>query len=479
MKKEFPENFLWGGAIAANQCEGAYQEGGKGLSIADVLPSGKDRLELLTKGKGIPEIDTEKYRYPNHEGIDFYHRYPEDIKLFAEMGFKCLRFSVNWSRIFPRGDEIEPNEAGLAFYDKVIETLLEYHIEPVLTISHYEMPLHLAKEYGGWKNRQLIDFFGRYCEVLFHRYRKQVKYWITFNEINSAFMIPYMSLGCFIPTPEDRDKVLFQGLHHQFVASSRAVKRCHEIIPGSQVGCMILCAPVYPYSCDPQDVWKAHQEERLMNYFCADVQVRGAYPSYGLRYMAERGVEPKTESADLETMAKYPVDYLSFSYYMSRTEKADQGDVSAVTGNIIGGVKNPHLAHSEWGWEIDPLGLRILLNRLYDRYRVPLFIVENGLGAQDTVVGDGSIHDDYRIAYLRDHLAAARDALDDGVDLIGYTSWGCIDLVSASTGEYRKRYGFIYVDKQDDGTGTLERKKKDSFYWYQNVIATQGRNLTD
>jgi 6-phospho-beta-glucosidase len=475
--KEFPPDFLWGGAVAANQVEGAYQEGGKGLSIADILPAGNTRLDFLKSSGPVQEIDTSRYYYPNHEGVDFYHRYPQDIALFAEMGFKCLRFSIAWTRIFPQGDETAPNERGLAFYDGVINELLAHHIEPVITISHYEMPLHLVKQYGGWKDRRLILFFGRFCETIFRRYGDRVKYWMTFNEINSAFMMPFMSLGLPGDSPETREQDVFQGLHHQFAASAGAVKACRDFIPGAKIGCMSICLPVYPYSCDPQDVWHAYKREQLMNYFCSDVMIRGAYPSYGKKYMADRGVNLQIEPGDLELIAAYPVDYLGFSYYMSLTEKADRKELESGKGNLIGGVKNPYLPQSEWGWEIDPLGLRILLNSLYERYGVPLFIVENGLGAQDTVNPDGSIHDDYRINYLREHLKAVRDALTDGVDLMGYTSWGCIDLVSASGGEYRKRYGFIYVDKHDDGTGTLERRKKDSFRWYQDIIASNGKNL--
>jgi 6-phospho-beta-glucosidase len=475
--KEFPRDFLWGGAVAANQVEGAYREGGKGLSIADVLPSGSARLDFIKGRAPAPEFDASRYRYPAHEGIDFYHRYPEDIALFAEMGFKCLRFSLAWARIFPQGDETAPNEAGLAFYDKVIDELLARHIEPVITISHYEMPLHLVKEYGGWKDRRLILFFSRFCETIFHRYGDRVKYWMTFNEINSAFMMPYMSLGLEGGSPDTREQDVFQGLHHQFVASAAAIKICHDVTPDAKIGCMNICLPVYPYSCNPEDVWSAYTKERLINYFCADVMIRGAYPQYGKNYMAGKGINPRIEPGDLDLIAAHPADYLGFSYYMSVTEKMNREKAEPASGNFFGGVKNPYLRQSEWGWEIDPLGLRILLNRLYERYRIPLFIVENGLGARDEVKADGSINDGYRISYLREHLKAARDALDDGVDLMGYTAWGCIDLVSASGGEYAKRYGFIYVDKHDDGTGTLERRKKDSFRWYQEVIASNGKDL--
>ncbi|AKU27437.1 Aryl-phospho-beta-D-glucosidase BglH [Geobacillus stearothermophilus] len=473
----FPTNFLWGGATAANQIEGGFGEGNKGVSIADVLPGGKMRQQLLRE-KGLQfAIDKEKYTYPNHEAIDFYHRYKEDIALFAEMGFKAFRLSIAWTRIFPNGIELEPNEEGLAFYDRVFDELHKYGIEPVVTISHYEMPLHLAKEYGGWRSRELVTLFERYAKVIFQRYKDKVKYWLTFNEINGALHFPLMSMG-FVPESEEtKYQELFQAFHHQFVASSLAVKACCEIIPDAKIGCMILAAPVYPYDCNPENVMHALEEERLLNFFCADVQVRGEYPSFMKRVFDERGVKLDIRDGDLELIKKHTVDYIGLSYYMSVTQKKDKMDDELIPGSVFDGVKNPFLKASDWGWEIDPIGLRIILNRLYDRYRVPLFIVENGLGAHDKVEEDGSIHDDYRIDYLRRHIEAAREAIADGVELIGYLVWGCIDLVSASTGEFSKRYGLIYVDKHDDGSGTLERRKKKSFDWYQNVIATNGEEL--
>ncbi|WJQ01080.1 glycoside hydrolase family 1 protein [Geobacillus stearothermophilus] len=473
----FPTNFLWGGATAANQIEGGFGEGNKGVSIADVLPGGKMRQQLLRE-KGLQfAIDKEKYTYPNHEAIDFYHRYKEDIALFAEMGFKAFRLSIAWTRIFPNGTELEPNEEGLAFYDRVFDELHKYGIEPVVTIFHYEMPLHLAKEYGGWRSRELVTLFERYAKVIFQRYKDKVKYWLTFNEINGALHFPLMSMG-FVPESEEtKYQELFQAFHHQFVASSLAVKACREIIPDAKIGCMILAAPVYPYDCNPENVMHALEEERLLNFFCADVQVRGEYPSFMKRVFDERGVKLDIRDGDLELIKKHTVDYIGLSYYMSVTQKKDKMDDELIPGSVFDGVKNPFLKASDWGWEIDPIGLRIILNRLYDRYRVPLFIVENGLGAHDKVEEDGSIHDDYRIDYLRRHIEAAREAIADGVELIGYLVWGCIDLVSASTGEFSKRYGLIYVDKHDDGSGTLERRKKKSFDWYQNVIATNGEEL--
>lgn len=479
MAKAFPEGFLWGCATAANQLEGGFHEGNKGLNIADVLPGGKERLQVLRNPGFQFEIEEGK-SYPNHEAIDFYHRYKEDIALFAEMGFKAFRLSIAWSRIFPNGDELEPNEEGLAFYDKVIDELLKYDIEPVVTISHYEMPLHLVKEYGGWRNREAITFFERYTEAIFTRYQGKVKYWITFNEINSGLMMPIMGLGFAIKKEEDRYQPTFQAFHHQFVASAKAVKRCHEIMPEAQIGCMIIYAPFYVYDSNPENVMDALEKDERFNYFCTDVQVRGEYPAYIQRYFREHNIELEIEDGDLDIIKEGTVDYISFSYYMSKTEKKVDVNGGQADGNILlGGVKNPFLKASDWGWEIDPVGLRISLNRLYSRYQMPLFIVENGLGAYDKVEEDGSIQDDYRIDYLREHMKQMLEAVEDGVDLMGYTSWGCIDLVSASTGEMSKRYGFIYVDKHDDGSGTLERKRKKSFYWYKDTIAANGANLAN
>jgi 6-phospho-beta-glucosidase len=476
--KGFPEGFLWGGATAANQLEGGYNLGNKGLNIADVLPGGKERLKILMNPGFRFEIEPEKYTYPNHEAIDFYHRYKEDIALFAEMGFKVFRLSIAWTRIFPNGDEIEPNEEGLAFYDRVFDELRKHQIEPVVTISHYEMPLHLVKEYGGWRSRQVVAFFEKYARTVLHRYKDKVKYWMTFNEINGALKMPIMSMGFSPENEATRYLETFQAFHHQFIGSALAVKACKELVPDAKIGCMILFAPVYSYDCNPDNVLYALKEEEIFDYFCADVQVRGEYPGYIKRFLKEKNIDIKMETGDLDIIKQGTVDYIGFSYYMSRTDKKEKTEEEKAQGNIVGGVKNPFLKASDWGWEIDPVGLRISLNKLYGRYQVPLFIVENGLGAYDKVEEDGSIQDDYRINYLREHIEAMREAIEDGVDLMGYTSWGCIDLVSMSTGEMSKRYGFIYVDKNDDGSGTLERKRKKSFYWYKNVIETNGAVLS-
>ncbi|MDZ5503724.1 glycoside hydrolase family 1 protein [Enterococcus cecorum] len=476
----FPENFLWGGATAANQLEGAYLADGKGLSVADAMPGGKIRFEVL----GSPEfdwtIDEEKYVYPNHKGISYYEHFKEDIALFAEMGFKCYRFSIAWSRIFPQGDELEPNEAGLKFYDQVIDECLKYGIEPVITISHYEMPLNLAKKYGGWKNRELIAFYERYAKVVLTRFHRKVKYWMTFNEINSALHFPALSQGMVLSNGAGDFKNIAQAWHNQFVASSLAVKIGHELDPDLKIGCMIIYATTYSLDANPVNQAATMEQNQIFNYYCADVQVRGEYPGYTNRFLNSRGVKFEDldiTQEDLDLLKAYPVDYVGFSYYMSSAVTVTGDESDTVAGNLLGGVRNPFLKASEWGWQIDPVGLRIALNELYNRYQKPVFVVENGLGAVDEINADGQIIDDYRIDYLRAHIEQMAKAIEDGVDLMGYTPWGCIDLVSASTGEMSKRYGFIYVDLDDKIEGSGKRMKKKSFDWYKQVIATNGADL--
>lgn len=476
----FKQDFLWGGATAANQLEGAFDVAGKGLSVADAMPGGKSRMQILGSDTFDWSIDTDKYVYPNHKGIDHYHRFKEDIALFAEMGFKCYRFSIAWSRIFPMGDETKANEAGLAFYEQVIDECLKYDIEPVITISHYEMPLNLAKAYGGWKNREIVGFYENFAKAVLTRFHTKVKYWMTFNEINSAIALPALSQGMVATTGGDQQQNIFQAWHHQFVASSLAVKIGHELNPDLQIGCMIIYATTYSYDSNPVNQVATMLQNQAFNYFCADVQVRGEYPAYTQKLFKEKGVSQLAiEDGDLALLKAYPVDYVGFSYYMSAVQNVTDEAADTVAGNILGGVKNPFLEASDWGWQIDPTGLRIALNDLHGRYQVPLFIVENGLGAYDKVEADGTINDDYRIDYLAKHIQAMSDAVEDGVELMGYTPWGCIDLVSASTGEMSKRYGFIYVDFDDNIEGTGNRSKKKSFEWYKKVIATKGEDLTN
>ncbi|MGY3777793.1 glycoside hydrolase family 1 protein [Isobaculum melis] len=476
LKATFPKGFLWGGATAANQFEGAYLEGGKGLTIADISPGGKERMALLRSNDYPLEINEAKYTYPNHVGIDFYHRYQEDIALFAEMGFKTFRMSISWARIFPNGDDAEPNEAGLQYYENVIDELKKHNIEPTITISHYETPLHLVKEYGGWKNRQLIDLFEKYARTILERFHKKVTYWMTFNEINTGILGSFFTLGMRNESLQNN----FQALHNQFVASSKAVKIAHELNPDIKIGCMSIYATMYAYDSNPDNVMGMVEENRMFNYFCNDVQVRGEYPTYALKYFERNNITLDIQPGELDLMKEHTVDYLSFSYYMSSAFSKNPEHSDKSQGNFFGGVKNPFLEASEWGWEIDPVGLRIALCDLYGRYGVPLYISENGLGAIDQPDANFYVTDDYRIDYLRKHIEEMEKAIRlDGVDLFAYTPWGCIDLVSASTGEMAKRYGFIYVDLDDEGNGTMNRYKKKSFDWYQQVIATNGANLAN
>lgn len=480
MDSKFPGNFLWGGATAANQIEGAYNVDGKGLSIADGMPGGKARFQIMMDPDFEWDLDEVKYHYPNHKGIDHYYFYEEDIKLMAEMGFKCYRFSIAWSRIFPRGDEEIPNEEGLIFYDKVIELCKKYQIEPVVTISHYEMPLVLADEYGGWKNRKLVEFYNRYSRTLLDRYQKNVKYWLTFNEINSTFFIPLLSQGLITRTGSRDWKSVFKAFHNQFLASAETVKYAHCLDNNLQIGCMNIYTTKYSLDCNPVNQLENLHENQQFNYFCSDVQVRGSYPCYTKRIFDKYGVsfeDLDIQAGDLETMLEHTVDFMALSYYMSSVVSKTYNNSEKATGNMSIGMQNPYLKSSEWGWQIDPMGLRIGLNELYNRYQKPLFIVENGLGATDELNAGDTVHDDYRIDYLKEHVQAMADSIVDGVDLIGYTPWGCIDLVSASTGEMSKRYGFVYVDLDDEGNGSLKRIKKDSFYWYKEVIASNGKSL--
>lgn len=486
-EKVFPKGFLWGGAIAANQVEGAWDADGKGMSVADVaklkpniaVSDYKNQWHVSSEDIKEAMAATDPLYYPKRRGIDFYHRYEEDIKLFAEMGFKVLRLSIAWTRIFPTGVEEKSNRAGLDYYRRVFETLKKYDIEPVVTLSHYEMPLYLVNHYDGWVSRDVIGFFVKFCQVVFDEYKDLVKYWISFNEIDSVFRHPFTTIGVVEDKYENQDRLdeaIYQAVHNQFVASALATKYLREVSPDAKMGAMITKTQTYPETCNPQDVLMAAQSNRK-NYFYSDVQVRGEYPSYILKEFKDRRLNIDFGENDLEILKKYTVDYLSLSYYMSRVVSVDMDSKEITGGNLTSGIKNPYLETSDWGWQIDPIGLRIGLIDLYDRYRIPLFVVENGLGAKDRIEEDGTIQDDYRIDYLRSHIEQMYEAIQEGVELMGYTPWGCIDLISASTSQMEKRYGFIYVDADDYGKGSYRRIPKKSFYWYKNVIESNGSRL--
>lgn len=473
----FKEGFLWGGAVAAHQIEGGWNEGGKGVSVADVMTAGANGV-----ARRITDGVIEGENYPNHEAIDFYHRYKGDVKLFAEMGFKCFRTSIAWTRIFPNGDEEEPNEEGLQFYDDLFDECLKYGIEPVVTLSHFEMPYHLVKEYGGFRNRKCIDFFVKYAEVCFKRYNGKVKYWMTFNEINNQAnyqedFAPFTNSGLKYIEGENRELLMYQAAHYELVASAKAVKIGHEINPEYQMGCMLTMAPIYPHSCDPKDMMMS-MGAMHKRYWFGDVHARGYYPPYMTKFFERNHYDLDITEQDKADLLTGTVDYIGFSYYFSFCTQYLRDNPYYDYDETQDLVRNEYVKASDWGWQIDPTGLRYVLNWLYDHFRLPLFIVENGFGAIDVKEEDGTVDDQYRIDYLKAHIEAMKEAVEvDGVDLMGYTPWGCIDIVSAGTGEMKKRYGFIYVDKDNDGNGTLERSKKKSFDWFKKVIASNGEEL--
>lgn len=482
MKNSFPKEFLWGGATAANQCEGAWNVDGRGPTVFDYITSGSHTRPRIFTRKQEPGV-----HYPNRQAIHHYERYEEDIRLFAEMGFKSYRMSLSWTRFFPKGDEVEANPLGIEHYRKVFVLCGELGIEPIVTLNHFEMPLYLVEEYHGWSNPIVIEFFINYVRVVFDAYKDLVKYWLTFNEIN-MMTLPFGSLLAgkkledgvsFISMKEEtsEEKTLrFQALHHQFIASARAVNLGRMIHDGFQFGCMMNGMMYYPYTSHPDDVLETQKRTNIGNFLCADVQVRGSYPGFAKRYFLENDIKIEQGEKDEQILKNGTVDFYAFSYYASNCISVDPS-INKMTGNFSMGIQNPHLKASDWGWVVDPTGLRVYLNMVYDRYQIPIMIVENGLGAVDEVSEDGHVHDDYRIDYMRLHIQQMAEAIKDGVDLIGFTPWGCIDLVSAGTGEMKKRYGMIYVDNDDMGEGTGNRIRKDSFYWYKKVIESNGAHL--
>lgn len=477
----FPKGFFWGGATAANQCEGAWNIDGRGDSVADHFTGGNRQTPRYFTN----QIDENKY-YPSHEAVDFYHHYKEDIRLFAEMGFNMYRMSISWTRIFPNGDEEKPNRKGIEFYRSVFTELRKHNIEPMVTISHYDVPFYIAKKYGGWKNRRFIDFYLNYCRVIFEEFGSFVKYWLTFNEINvlsngygdimAAGMLPEEDCPVFYTKETSATKSRrFQALHHQFLASAKAVLMGKKMNPDFKFGCTIAATLPYAYTCNPKEQLLTQKALNLKNYFCGDVLCRGAYTPMAKRFFEEENISIEILEEDAETLKQGIVDFYAFSYYMSSCISTDP-TLTKGSGNMTEGIMNPYLETSDWGWQIDSEGLRYYLNEVYGRYHIPVMIVENGLGANDEAE-NGKISDSYRIAYMKSHIEQMNEAVKDGVELMGYTSWGGIDLVSLSTGEMKKRYGFIYIDKNNDGSGSLKRYKKESFDWYKKVIASNGEAL--
>lgn len=484
--KAFPESFLWGGATAASQVEGGWNEGGKGLDTQDCRPQDFTLTRAQKNDWKFKQMTSEKFEaalrcpdkgcYPFRWGSDEYHHAHEDVELLAELGVKVYRLSVSWARIYPSGDDPEPNEEGIRYYRGLLEDCHAHGIKVFLTMLHYALPVHLVEAYGGWKNRKLVDLYVRYAKTLYERLGDLVDLWLPFNEMNAGRFNPYNGLGLIRDREENYDQAVYQGLHHCFLASAKAVALAHQMLPGSKVGCMIARFCHYAATCSPEDQLQMLHDEQYTNWFYTDVMARGAYPEYMDRFFRENHIEIQREPEDAEILKAGTVDFISFSYYFSQVSTVDDA-WEKTDGNLVIASKNPYLKTSEWGWQEDPCGLRITLNQLWDRYRKPLFVAENGLGATDVLEKDGSVHDPYRIAYLKGHVEAMREALEDGVDLIGYTMWGIIDLVSCGSIEMSKRYGVIYVDADDEGKGSFRRYRKDSFWWYQRCIASQGCDL--
>jgi 6-phospho-beta-glucosidase len=484
MKKGFPKEFLWGGALSACQAEGAYNIDNKSLTVPEIMKynAKMDRksvkhqhitMEMIEEGKNDEDI----IKYPKRRGIDFYHTYKEDIALFAEMGFKVFRYSISWARVFPNGDDLEPNELALKFYDNVIDECLKYNMEPLITISHFDMPIVLIDKFGGWYNEKLIDLYLKYCEVIFNRYQRKVKYWVTFNEINMSVRKSVKTLGIVDQGEENYEEMVYQGLHHQFVAAAKATKLAHSIDANNKIGSMVAYFTTYAHTCKPNDALKTQQDNQMKNLFFLDVLNKGEYPYYAKTYFEKNNIKLNVKEEDLDIIKKYTADFIGMSYYNSMVASSDPNNLELTPGNVASVYKNPHLDHNEWGWQIDPVGLRYTLNLLYDRYKLPIFILENSSGFIDTLNEDKTINDPYRIDFLQKHIEQIKLAIEDGTEVIGYTMWGPIDMISSGTSEMSKRYGFIYVDQDDYGNGSKKRYKKDSFYWYKNVIDTNGEEL--
>ncbi|WP_390409159.1 family 1 glycosylhydrolase [Lacticaseibacillus jixiensis] len=464
--EQVPAGFLWGGALSANQVEGAYDQGGKGLNTGDVLTVGdaKHRRQITAT------IQTGVY-YPNQEAIDFYHRYPQDLALLAEMGINALRVSIAWSRIFPHGDEQVPNPQGLAFYDHLFAEMAKHQITPIVTLAHFDLPLGLVADYGGFLDRAVITAFERFAKTVITRYHHQVQYWLTFNEINNQAgadpLLSWVNSGIDVSAQADPKRAVMQASLYEMIASAKVAAWAHEFDPALRIGCMIAYSAVYPLTSAPEDAWAALQQQDAP-FFYSDTMVRGQVPEWARRQWTANHWQLDFTATDEATLAAGSCDYIGFSYYMSRT-------IQAAADGHPHQVANPSLAQNAWGWESDALGLRWLLKTLNDRYQIPLMIVENGLGAYDELTEAHQVHDQYRIEYCQAHIAQMQQAIAiDGVKVLGYLAWGIIDLVSFWTGQMDKRYGFIYVDKDDAGNGTLQRYKKDSYYWYQQVIRNQG-----
>lgn len=488
----FPEGFLWGGDISAAQCEGAWNEGGKAPIEADYLlggskksmrfawyrlPDGAEGKTMQMAGQlpaGARYILQDGAFYPNHRSVDFYHRYREDIALFAELGIKAINLSVSWARIYPNGVAGGVNQKGLDYYRDLLTLCREHNIEPIVTLYKYDLPVFYLEDWGGWSNRALIDEYVTFATTCLKEFRGLAHYWITFNELN---VLKLMAKINPVATAEDRQRV-YEESHNQLVASARVVAAGHEIDAENKLGCMCAGMFGYTYTSDPIDAALVQRGAQDDFYYFADTIVRGAYPSFAVRTREADGATLDISEEDAAALQAGKADFLPFSYYATSCRTIHGEGLDRAKGNLVlSSVKNPYLETSAWGWQIDAEGLKTFLHELYDRYQIPLLIAENGLGVDECPDERGRIHDDYRIDYLGKHLVKAGEAIDEGVDLIGYTMWSLIDLVSFSSGELKKRYGLIYVDADDEGNGTFDRLRKDSFYWYQRVISTNGKEL--
>ena len=484
MSRRFPSDFLWGGALAGCQAEGAWLEDGKTMTVPEVMKFGKvdhkvtRQMKITMETIAEAEMDFDTVKYPKRRGIDFYHTYKQDLALLAGMGLKCFRYSFSWARVFPQGDQDAPNEKALAFYDDLIDTIRSYGMEPLMTISHFDFPIYLIKKYGGWSDHRLIDLYEKYCRVLFERYKGKVRYWVTFNEINMSLKAGPKTMGVVDQGQPNYEEMLFQALYHQFVAAARITALAHQIDPANKVGCMVAYFTTYPYTCKPEDNLAAQFDDRMKNLYFLDSLNGKPLPYYAEAYFEQKGICLQTDEEELEEIRQNPADFVGLSYYNSMVSAGDTSQLELTNGNVASAYKNPYLPANAWGWQIDPVGLRYTLNHLYDRYHKPLFILENSSGFVDKLEEDGTVHDPYRVDFLRAHIQAMMAAVtEDGVDVIGYTMWGPIDIISSSTSEMTKRYGFIYVDQDDYGNGTKKRYIKDSYYWYRDLIGSNGRKL--
>lgn len=480
---EKKHSILWGGATSASQYEGGWQEGNRGMDTQDCRPYQKRSSNATTTTRLLTQTTIDQAKavsvdsgYPFRKGSDGYHHIHEDMDLLEELGLDIYRLSISWSRLYPKGDEEEPNPEGIAYYNQIFNRIRNNNMKVFLTMNHYAVPLYLVEHYGGWTNRKLITFYLRFAKTVFEQWGDCIDYYLPFNEINAGYFSPYNGVGLVRKEDSPYDQSLvFQSLHHQFVASAKVIQLGHEMVKGS-FGCMIACFCYYPYSCKPEDNMKLINEENVNQWFCMDVLSRGAYPHYIWRFFEERGIHIEISAEDKQVLKDHTADFVSISYYQSSVISVEEKEKTA--GNLVVSTINPYLKATKWGWQIDPIGLRISLNKVYDRYQKPVFISENGLGSEDILDANNHIHDAYRIAYLQEHFEQIHEAVKDGVEVLGYIMWGIIDIVSAGSCEMEKRYGVIYVDADNEGNGSYARYKKDSFAWYQNYIKEQkGRGI--